>query len=431
MAVKFPVYLDSDGTFTGQYEIKTMTPAMITEHVHRAMWMWGRAQSESVDSDGMRIDGGSNGQPHPSSNINPNTGYRINRLDASNGKTVWPLERLHDTRDEASAQAQTTGNSVGDITSFADNTPGNTVQAGALSVYKNLFFRTYTLYPTWPLTTARGYINHTNARTPLVLNGDDTLECMSFVDFTDTFIKPALEKLVDGSDRPGLYKPVASTSATGTSVPGFNIVSTTPFYIDQQFNKALFGGATTETTAEILNLSNVDQPFSKTYYHLHRGNEGVIEISNYGGLGNQPKPKLPLTIQAGPYNFDTNTRDYDLRTLTEAQWDDDLFLAMRGYAQPSSGFGYIRQDLIQVGSSNTDGYDDSANTASDLLSKWSGASNINNVGDAIVDTTLASQVKVNDLDSKTYKSINAPTGADETENTYRMVIFTTNQDVAV
>jgi len=140
---------------------------------------------------------------------------------------------------------------------------------------------------------------------------------------------------------------------------------------------------------------------------------------------------LPLTIQAGPYNFDTKTRDYDLRTLTEAQWDDDLFLAMRGYASPSSGFGYIRQDLIQVGSTGTDGYDDSANTASDLLTKWAGASNINNVGDAIVDTTLASQVKINDLDTKTYKSINAPTGTDETENTYRMVIFTTNRDVAV
>ena len=90
-----------------------------------------------------------------------------------------------------------------------------------------------------------------------------TIQAMTLTDFKDTFVEPAIDLLVAGSESNntgGTY--TVTTSATAAT--GYTNVSTTPFFIDTRANTALYTAAGIPET--------LDQPTTITSYFLHRRN---------------------------------------------------------------------------------------------------------------------------------------------------------------
>jgi hypothetical protein len=89
------------------------------------------------------------------------------------------------------------------------------------------------------------------------------IRAMNLTDFKDTFIEPAIDLLVAGTESNntgGTY--TVTTSATAAI--GYTNVSTTPFFIDTRANTALYTAAGIPET--------LDQPITITSYYLHRRN---------------------------------------------------------------------------------------------------------------------------------------------------------------
>lgn len=108
-----------------------------------------------------------------------------------------------------------------------------------------------------------------NRRYPLYLDGDNNLRAMSETDFFDTFIDPAINLLVDGSDRPGIYK-IRTSNAAHTN---HSLVSNTAVFSDTRANTGAYtSGGIPET---------LDQPTTITNYYLFKGNQtwDLVDIS--------------------------------------------------------------------------------------------------------------------------------------------------------
>jgi hypothetical protein len=94
-------------------------------------------------------------------------------------------------------------------------------------------------------------------------NSTGTIQAMTLADFKDTFVEPAIDLLVAGTESNntgGTY--TVSTSSTAAS--GYTNVSTTAFFLDTRANTGAFGAAGIPET--------VDQPTTVTSYFLHRRN---------------------------------------------------------------------------------------------------------------------------------------------------------------
>ena len=339
MAVRTPVYWDGSS-------LKKMNASQITAIKERCVYLFG-GSSRPVNLDYI----------------------------ASSGN----LNAMTDTRDTAGNLTQTqTSNSV--ARGFANNSPGNTNDA-AVSVTEDHINQTVSS-PSDPGDT-------NNVLYPLFLDGTSSLQAMSKTDMYDTFINDAIELLIDGNDRDGIYKLVVSNGDTSNAT----LVSSNPVFVDTRFNKAIHGGATGTSVQEILPLSSVDKPDNggTRTWKIYRTNQGTA----YG------TPSIQIPVHA---NTDGSIQEYSAGAF------DTVLENLLFYTATSRSPYRIRYNITGTGR-NSQSISDAVNTP------------VATNGDAVTDTTLNSQVRINDQDGGTYYSQNLPTGSGETETTYELKIY--------
>jgi hypothetical protein len=95
---------------------------------------------------------------------------------------------------------------------------------------------------------------------PVYQSGGD-IHAMTLTDFYDTFIYPAIDTLVGGSDQPGTFR-----IHTATSLSGHTLISSTPVFTDTRANTGAYTAAGIPET--------LDQPTTVTNFYLFRTNSG-------------------------------------------------------------------------------------------------------------------------------------------------------------
>jgi hypothetical protein len=165
--------------------------------------------------------------------------------------------------------------SGGNLTSINDTR----LQAGAYSTNVSSFPSEATTAEPSIVTVAYQRITKTNASVtptsdtgktfPLYYTSGGNLQHMSVTDFRDTFIHPAIDKLILGTTttlQGGTY-----FVSTTTSVSGATLVSSTPIFVDTRANTSLYTAAGIPET--------LDQPTTITSYYLHRINGSSITLT--------------------------------------------------------------------------------------------------------------------------------------------------------
>ena len=236
----------------------------------------------------------------------------------------------------------------------------------------------------------------------LVIDGN-SLTAMTRDDFKDTFIKPAIELLVDGNDRDGTYKLVQSSTANGNTV-GHIRVSGSPVFIDTRFDAiGIHGGLTASGqphTVTFLPLSSIDQPDdgADRKWYLWKGSS----VTANSGVNVSVTPPLRALS------------DGSLKSMSSGEFDL-LLQGLLQYTAGSSGDTHYRI-----------GYHIKNNGPGDAGFGVSDPSWVEyaNKGEAVVDTTLDSDVEVREqTDANNYRSQNLPTGSEQTETSYNLVIY--------
>jgi len=278
--------------------------------------------------------------------------------------------RMLDTSDSPSAE-------VSNNRRFSSNTVENTTDAGISTTYDHINLT---------LTGPSDPTDTNNKLYPLYYDGSDNLQAMSKTDMHDTFINDATNLLVDGNDRDGTYR--ISTQSSGLA--NHTLMNANPVFVDTRFDLSIHGGDGSIT--EILPLSGTTTTTIQNWY-LWRTNQG----NSYG----IPSVQLPLYINS----------DNDLQSYSTAEFDsilEDLLF----YSANSRNTYRIRYQVQGVS-----GTDISTITGNDSTPQTR--------GDVMTDTTLNSQVRIDDKDVDTYRSQNLPSGAGETETTYALKIYRT------
>ena len=156
------------------------------------------------------------------------------------------LAAINDTRLQAGAASSSTSGFVAEY---------GTAEPTVVNVAYDRIHRAFT-------TSGVGQTADTAITFPVWYNSG-TIQAMTLTDFKDTFVEPAIDLLVAGSESNntgGTY--TVTTSATAAT--GYTNVSTTPFFIDTRANTALYTAAGIPET--------LDQPTTITSYFLHRRN---------------------------------------------------------------------------------------------------------------------------------------------------------------
>ena len=158
-------------------------------------------------------------------------------------------------------------------------------------------------------------------------NTGGTIQAMNLADIKDTFIFPAINKLVSGTESAttsGTY----TVTTSSTAATNYTNTSTTPVFIDTRANTSLYsaGGIPEE----------LDQPITITSYYLHirTGTDTA-----YSSL------KQPVFI----------TGANDLQTFTEATIEGLFQEWIRETASEDSAGYQLTYDLTTSGSGNTRG----------------------------------------------------------------------------
>ena len=127
-----------------------------------------------------------------------------------------------------------------------------------------------------------------NKAYPAYWNGTD-IQAMNATDVFDTFIDPAIDYLVDGSDRSGTFR-----IHTSTSLSGHVLADAAPVFVDTRANTSLYlaGNIGTSGTTQ-------DLPQTITSYYLFRGSQGTA-----------PSFTAPLQIDGS-----NNLQEYSSATL--------------------------------------------------------------------------------------------------------------------
>ena len=204
MAVRAPLYLD------GSNDLVEMTTAEVDEWEQYMCYLYGASPSVTLSQVG---SGGS-------------------------------LSTIDDTRLQAGAQSTS-----------ATSTPseGTTAEPSVVTVGNA------------KISEARASVSPTadsGTTFPVYYTGSD-VQAMTLQDVKDTFLYPAIDRLVSGTesnDTAGTYTITTSSSAA----TGYTNVSTTPVFIDTRANTGAYtAGGIPET---------LDQPTTITNYYLHRRN---------------------------------------------------------------------------------------------------------------------------------------------------------------
>jgi hypothetical protein len=203
MAVRSPLYWDGSA-------LKEMSTAQVNEIVNRAVYLYGSNPSANVS---VVSSGG---------NISPN---------------------MNDTRMTAGAYS-----------TRADRYPteSETAEPGTVTVTYDKISQSNNSVSTPTDTNSKAY--------PVYYDGSD-IRAMNATDVFDTFIDPAIDDLVDGSDRGGTYR-----IHTSTSLAGHTLASGTAVFSDTRANTGAYtSGGIPET---------LDQPTTINNYYLFRTNQG-------------------------------------------------------------------------------------------------------------------------------------------------------------
>lgn len=250
MAVRTPLYWD--GT-----NLREMSSSQITEIVNRAVYAYGANPSATVTVVG---SGG---------NISPT---------------------MSDTRMQAGAASTRADR-------FA--TEAETAEPSTVTVNYDRMSTSNATVSTPTDTNNKLY--------PVYLNASNNVRAMNATDVFDTFIDPAIDKLVDGNDRSGTFR-----IHTSTSLSGHVLSSSTPVFVDTRANT----GAYTEGGIE----ETLDQPTTINNYYLFRTSQG-------GGSEGTPSYSAPLQI-----NGDDNLQEY-----TDSTLDAMLLAELRHHTVNTSG----------------------------------------------------------------------------------------------
>jgi hypothetical protein len=161
-----------------------------------------------------------------------------------------------------------------------------------------------------------------------------TIQAMTLADVKDTFIFPAINKLVSGTESAttsGTYTITTSSSAASN----YTNTSTTPVFIDTRANTGAYSsGGIPET---------LDQPTTVTNYYLHIRTGADTA---YSAL------KQPVYITAGSAGAATGN---DLQTYTEATIEGLFTEWIRETASEDAAGYQLTYDLTTGGSGNTRG----------------------------------------------------------------------------
>lgn len=132
---------------------------------------------------------------------------------------------------------------------------GSTAEPGTATVAYDRIHQAYT-------TSGVGQTADSGTTFPVYYDGGN-IQAMSLTDFKDTFIEPAIDLLIAGTesnDTGGTYTITTSASAA----TGYTAVSSTAVFIDTRANTGAYSAAGIPET--------VDQPTTITSYFLHRRN---------------------------------------------------------------------------------------------------------------------------------------------------------------
>jgi len=133
---------------------------------------------------------------------------------------------------------------------------GTTAEPGTQTVSYDKVTQTLT-------TSGVGQTADSGTTFPVYYDGSGNIQAMNLTDFKDTFIEPAIDLLIAGSesnDTGGTY----SITTSSTAATGYTNVSTTAVFVDTRANTGLYSsGGIPET---------LDQPQTITSYFLHRRN---------------------------------------------------------------------------------------------------------------------------------------------------------------
>jgi hypothetical protein len=278
------------------------------------------------------------------------------------------------------------GNATSDANRFSDNntfiTNNPAVDAGATTAYDKISVSNSS--PSDPGDT-------NNIAYPLYYDGSGVLQTMSQTDMYDTFINDGIDLIIDNSaSRDGTY----TVYTDNTGLAGATLISSTAIFTDQQFNEALHSNSVSEDsgggaqTLEILPLSDTDQPFTIQNYYLWRTDQGSA-----------PTIQLPVKINSSNEITEYTAGDFDTALGN-----------LLAYSAVSRSPYRIAYDIEGVGT--------------DAFTITAAANTPQARGSSITDTTLNSQVRINDQDgADTYRSQNLPAGVSETETTYTLKIY--------
>jgi len=290
------------------------------------------------------------------------------------GNSAVGMRRMIDTRDTAGAATNNT-------TSFANNSPPSTNDGAASTTYDYVDLSQTDGSPTETADT-------NNIAFPLYIESTGVFRSMTRDDMYDTFINDAIDLLVDGNDRDGTYR----VSTQPTTLANHTRVNSNPIFVDKRYDASgVHGGATGTSTQDILPLTGgVDDPVTITSFYLWRTNQGA----SYG------TPSIEIPLQ-------TDT-DENLVTYSPSEFDD-LLESLIFY---SAAFrtNYIIHYNFEAAGVDAQVITDNVSTPKQR-------------GDAIIDTTLNAQVRINDQDADNYRSQNLPTGSAEVETTYTLKIY--------
>ena len=157
------------------------------------------------------------------------------------------LDAMNDTRKMAGAVSTNASAFVAE---------GTTAEPGTKNVSYDKVTQTLT-------TSGVGQTADSGTTFPVYYDGSGNIQAMNLTDFKDTFIEPAIDLLIAGSesnDTGGTY----SITTSSTAATGYTNVSTTAVFVDTRANTGLYSsGGIPET---------LDQPQTITSYFLHRRN---------------------------------------------------------------------------------------------------------------------------------------------------------------
>ena len=268
MAVRAPVYIDSNN------DLIEMTTAEVTEWVNSVCGNYGNSPSVTL-----AVDTGS----------------------AQN------LTAMVDTRTQAGATSQSS-------TAFPNE--ATTAEPSTVTVtYDRVGQTKASVSPT----------TDTGTTWPCYINGDNDIQAMNIQDIKDTFLHPAIDKLISGTESAttaGTY----TITTSSTAATNYTNVSTDAVFLDTRANTGAYtSGGIPET---------LDQPTTVTSYFLHRRDAEAVTPS-----------RMPLFI----------TGDNDLQTFTESAMDVLFTEWIRETAAESSDGYQISYTIETSGSGNTRG----------------------------------------------------------------------------